>query len=200
MALNGKHNRNARRGQSLFTAPRRPWPFFVARRRAVGAFFMRTPKRSTPYDYPRFYYRIVLRGRPRDAGHSETPGGKLSPSKGVTLALLFAIKGGGARAFYRSAERDETVSAAVGRARASMASLPGPPGLYEIGALSRYAQGRAGNRRTGSLTHTVTSVRCYDTQLQLCPAFPRSWAWYRACSAHGRPSCRHNDVTCIASS
>jgi hypothetical protein len=43
MALNGKHNRNDRRGQSLFTAARRPWPFFVARRRAAGAFFMRTP-------------------------------------------------------------------------------------------------------------------------------------------------------------
>jgi hypothetical protein len=43
MALNSKHNRNDRRGQSLFTAPRRPWPSFVARRRAAGAFFMRTP-------------------------------------------------------------------------------------------------------------------------------------------------------------
>jgi hypothetical protein len=43
MALNGKHNRNTRRGQSLSTAARRPWPFFVARRRAAGAFFVRTP-------------------------------------------------------------------------------------------------------------------------------------------------------------
>jgi hypothetical protein len=43
MVFNGKHNRNARRGQSLFTAARRPWPFFVARRRAKGAFFVRTP-------------------------------------------------------------------------------------------------------------------------------------------------------------
>jgi hypothetical protein len=43
MAFSSKHNRNARRGQSLFTAARRPWPFFVARRRVKGAFFVRTP-------------------------------------------------------------------------------------------------------------------------------------------------------------
>jgi hypothetical protein len=43
MVFSGKHNRNARRGQSLFTAARRPWPFFVARRRRKGAFFVRTP-------------------------------------------------------------------------------------------------------------------------------------------------------------
>jgi hypothetical protein len=42
MVLGSKHSRNARRGQSLFTAARRPWPFFVARRRAAGAFFVRT--------------------------------------------------------------------------------------------------------------------------------------------------------------
>jgi hypothetical protein len=43
MALSCKHNRNARLGQSLFLAVRRLWPFFVARRRAKGAFFVRTP-------------------------------------------------------------------------------------------------------------------------------------------------------------
>jgi hypothetical protein len=37
MVFSGKHNRNARRGQSLFTAARHPWPFFVARRRAIMA-------------------------------------------------------------------------------------------------------------------------------------------------------------------
>ena len=43
MAFSCKQNRNDRRGQSLFTAARRPWPFFVTRRRAKGAFFVRTP-------------------------------------------------------------------------------------------------------------------------------------------------------------
>jgi hypothetical protein len=43
MAFSGKQNRNTQRGQSLFTAARRPWTFFVARRRAAGAFFVRTP-------------------------------------------------------------------------------------------------------------------------------------------------------------
>jgi hypothetical protein len=47
MVFSGKHNRNARRGQSLFTAARRPWPFFVVRRRAKGAFFVRTPARGS---------------------------------------------------------------------------------------------------------------------------------------------------------
>jgi len=43
MVFSGKQNRNARLGQSLFTAARRPWTLFVARRRSVGAFFVRTP-------------------------------------------------------------------------------------------------------------------------------------------------------------
>ena len=34
------------------------------------------------------------------------PAAKLSPSEVVTLALLFAIKGGGTRAFYRWLTRD----------------------------------------------------------------------------------------------
>jgi hypothetical protein len=46
MVFSGKHNRNARRGQSLFTAARRPWPFFVVRRRAKGAFLCAHPRGS----------------------------------------------------------------------------------------------------------------------------------------------------------
>jgi hypothetical protein len=39
-------------------------------------------------------------------GVSKRPDAKLSPSEVVTLALLFAIKGGGMRAFYRWVTRD----------------------------------------------------------------------------------------------
>ena len=58
------------------------------------------------YDYPRFYYCTVYAVDQEMLEIPKRPDAKLSPSEVVTLALLFAIKGGGMRAFYRWLTRD----------------------------------------------------------------------------------------------
>jgi hypothetical protein len=49
-----KHRRNDRLGQSLFTAARRPWTLFIARRRSASAFFCALVARCTSELVARF--------------------------------------------------------------------------------------------------------------------------------------------------
>jgi hypothetical protein len=90
MVFSGKHNRNARRGQSLFTAARRPWPFFIVRRRATGAFFVRTPARE-PEGCPRAWRHVAAWAPGQPGGRRRPPrsGARAGcPGRGLPQVVL----------------------------------------------------------------------------------------------------------------
>ena len=90
MVFSDKHNRNARQGQSLFAAARRPWLFFVVRRRAAGAFFVHTPawgrrgaqERSVTLHHGRWASKVA-------SGIGRTAAGRLGDARGHGREVAF---------------------------------------------------------------------------------------------------------------